>query len=98
MAKNQEGEQPLEVTVGTTHISIAAIASAWLRRKVLQLWDGGLRPRTMYFDTVDWATLKPRHQQLAVDPRRTPQRVTLAYPPDQITQASVDRRPPCPPA
>ena len=47
------------VTVGIIHISIAAIASAWLRRNVFQLCDGGLRPRTTYFDTVDWATSKP---------------------------------------
>jgi hypothetical protein len=41
------------VTVGTTHISMAAIASAWFRRKVFQDCDGGLRPRTMYLETVD---------------------------------------------
>src|SRR3974390_3037250 len=43
------------VTVGTTHMSIAAIASAWLRRKVFQLCEGGLQPWIMYFETVDWA-------------------------------------------
>ncbi len=48
-----------KVAVGTTHISIAAIASAWLRRKVFQLCDGSFRPLDMYFETVDWATSKP---------------------------------------
>jgi hypothetical protein len=32
---------------------MAAIASAWFRRKVFQDCDGGLRPRTMYLETVD---------------------------------------------
>jgi hypothetical protein len=31
-----------KVTVGTTHISIAAIASEWLRRKVFQFCERGL--------------------------------------------------------
>src|SRR5262249_5775822 len=45
-----------KVSVGTTHISMATIASAWFRRNVFQLCDGGLGGRTMYFETVDWAT------------------------------------------
>jgi len=48
-----------KVTVRTTHISMAAIASALLRRNIFQLCDGGLPPRTKYFETVDWATSKP---------------------------------------
>src|SRR5207302_3204942 len=42
-----------------THRSIAAIACAWFRRNVFQLCEGGLPPRTMYLETVDWATAKP---------------------------------------
>src|SRR4029077_16436925 len=38
--------------VGTTNISIAAIPSAWLRRNVLQPWDGGSRRLTMYLATL----------------------------------------------
>src|SRR4029434_9199226 len=45
-----------KVRVGTTHRSIAAIASAWLRRNVRQLCDGGPRRLIMYFETVDSAT------------------------------------------
>src|SRR5215831_3329965 len=37
---------------------MAAIACAWLRKNVFQVCDGD-PPRTMYFDTVDWATSKP---------------------------------------
>src|SRR6266568_5905025 len=47
------------VTVGTTHRSIAAIASAWLRRNVRQVCDGGPRCLTMYFETVDSEMVKP---------------------------------------
>src|SRR6202043_1413266 len=38
--------------VGTTNISIAAVPSAWLRRNVLQPWDGGSRRLTMYLATL----------------------------------------------
>ena len=46
-------------TVGTKHRSIAAIASAWLRRNVRQLCEGGCRRRIIYLDTVDSASSKP---------------------------------------
>jgi hypothetical protein len=48
-----------KVSVGTTHISIAVIASAWFERNVFQLCEGGVPPRTMYLETVDWATSNP---------------------------------------
>jgi hypothetical protein len=40
--------------------------------------------------------LKAKHQKLAMDPGCAPQRVFPAHPPDQITQATIDLRPPCP--
>src|SRR5208282_2317174 len=40
--------------------------------------------------------LKAKHQKLAMDPRRSPQRVFPAYPLDQITQATINSRPSCP--
>src|SRR4029450_6693213 len=40
--------------------------------------------------------LKAKHQKLAMDPGCTPQRVFPAHPPDQITQAAINLRPPCP--
>src|SRR5579864_3474677 len=45
--------------VGTTRKSIAAIPAAWLRRKVLQVWEDG-RPRLiMYLATVVSPTSMP---------------------------------------
>ena len=42
--ENKKGKQPLEGSgLETTHRSIAAMASAWLRRNVRQLCDGGPR-------------------------------------------------------
>jgi hypothetical protein len=37
-----------------------------------------------------------RHQQFAMDPRRTPKRVLSAHPPDQIAQLTIELRPPYP--
>ncbi len=45
--------------VGTTRKSIAAIPAAWLRRKVLQVWDDGRPPLTMYLATVVSPTSMP---------------------------------------
>jgi hypothetical protein len=44
---------------GTTQRSIAAMASAWLRRNVRQVCDGGPRRRIMYLETVDSAISNP---------------------------------------
>jgi hypothetical protein len=40
--------------------------------------------------------LKAKHQQFAMDPGRTPLRVFLAHPLDEITQPTIDFGPPCP--
>src|SRR6266851_9575717 len=45
--------------VGTTKRSIAAIPSAWLRRKVVQPWDGGRLRRAMYLATLVCPTSMP---------------------------------------
>jgi hypothetical protein len=47
-----------KLRVETTNRSMDAIACAWFRKNVFQPC-GGDRPRTMYFDTVDWAASKP---------------------------------------
>src|SRR5260370_11056859 len=47
------------VTVGTRQRSTATIASAWLRRNVRHVCDGGPRCLITYLETVDSATLKP---------------------------------------
>jgi hypothetical protein len=44
------------------------------------------KPRTMYC----------QHQELAMDAGRAPLLVFLAHPLDEITQATIDLRPPCP--
>ena len=41
------------VRVGTTHRSIAAMVSAWLRKNVCQICNGGPRCLIIYFETVD---------------------------------------------
>jgi hypothetical protein len=40
--------------------------------------------------------LEAKHQQLAMDPGCAPQPVFPAHLPDQITQVTIDLRPPCP--
>jgi hypothetical protein len=47
------------VRVGTTQRSIAAMASAWLRRNVRHVCAGGPRCLIMYLETVDSASSKP---------------------------------------
>jgi hypothetical protein len=47
------------VRVGTTQRSIAVMASAWLRRNVRHVCDGGPRCLIMYLETVDSASSKP---------------------------------------
>jgi hypothetical protein len=41
--------------------------------------------------------LKAEHQQLAMDPRRSPLWVFIAHPSDEIAQLATDLWPPCPP-
>ena len=38
---------------------MAEIASAWFRKNVFQVCNGGFLRRTMYFETVDWVTSNP---------------------------------------
>src|SRR5205807_265484 len=58
-ARTRNANKRSKLRVGTTHRSMAAIACAWFRRNVFQLCEGGVPPRTMYLETVDWATAKP---------------------------------------
>ena len=84
-----------KVRVGTTHRSMAAIACAWFRRNVFQLCDGG-PPSHHVFRDRRLGDLKAKHQQFAMDPGCSPLRVFPAHPSDQVTQAPIDLRPPCP--
>src|SRR4051795_10234762 len=49
----------LNEIVGTTKRSVAAIPSAWLRRKVLQPCDGGALLRAIYLATLLWPISMP---------------------------------------
>ena len=42
------------------------------------------------------SNLEPEHQERAMDSGCAPKRVFLAHPLDEITQATIDLRPPCP--
>jgi len=48
-----------KVAVGTVKQSIEAMSLAGLARNVRQVWDGGFRWRTIYFDTATWLTSIP---------------------------------------
>jgi hypothetical protein len=95
MANDQKAYSWLKVTVGIAHISITATdCLGVLRRDALQLCDGSLRPRIMYFEAVDWP---PQRRTRAH--RGSAYRPTvgfLARPPDQVTQASLNLRAPYP--
>src|SRR5436190_14008062 len=80
------------VSVGTTQRSIAAMVSAWLRRNVRQVCDGGPRRRIMYLETVDSATSNPSMA------RRAPQWVLLAHPLDEFAQLTANSGPSWPTA
>jgi len=64
--------------------------SAWLRRNVFQPWDGDPRLRAIYLATLVWpifgdaglADIDAELEQLAVNTRGTPQRVSQAHLPD----------------
>ena len=59
VARTTNANKRSKVSVGTTHMSTAAIASAWFSRNVFQDCEGGLRPRIMYLETVDCAISNP---------------------------------------
>ena len=52
---DEKRKQALECQRRTTQRSIAAMASAWLRRNVRQVWDGGPLSGIMYLEAVDSA-------------------------------------------
>jgi hypothetical protein len=61
-----------KASVRTTHRSAAAIASAWFRRNVFQLCDGGLPPRHIVFLSrhCRLGDFGSEHQKLIVNPGR----------------------------
>ena len=66
------------------------MSGAWLRRKVRHPWDGGPQSLDHVLRDARLSDLKAELEQLAMDARRTPQRIVRAHPPDQRAQVCVD--------
>ena len=79
--------------VGAMNRSMAAMSGAWLRRKVRHPGEGGPHRLTIVLRDAGPSDLKAELEQLAVDARRSPQRIVNAHPPDQRAQVRVDLRP-----
>jgi hypothetical protein len=75
---------------------MAAIACAWFRRNVFQLCEGSVPSPHHVFGDCRLGDLKAKHQEFAMDPGRAPLLVFLAHPSNEITQATIDLRAPCP--
>jgi hypothetical protein len=63
--------------------SMAAMSGAWLRRKVRHPWDGGATSLDHVLRHAGLSDHKAELEQLAMDARRSPQRIVRAHPPDQ---------------
>src|SRR5438445_7254147 len=89
-----------KVAVGTVKKSNAIRSGAWFFKNVRHACDGGLRGRTMYFDTVACETVRPSFNS---SPWILGQRIRAAHLPYQIPQVPPNRGPtpsastlPCP--
>jgi hypothetical protein len=71
-------------------MSIAAMPIASLRRKLRQVGEGVPPPSRHVLGDGRLADLDAELQQLAVDARRTPERVGAAHLSDQITNLAID--------
>src|ERR1700730_12309010 len=58
--------------------------SAWLRRNVLQPWDGGSRRLAMYLATLVCPISMPSLRSSPWNPRRSPQRIGNAHLADKL--------------
>src|SRR5262249_47879210 len=95
MAQHQKGEQSLKGQ-GRHHTQIDR--SDRLRVIAKERFPA-LRPRPALhhvFRHRRLGNLKAKHQQFAMDARRSPFWVFLAHPSDEIAQLSIDLWPPCP--
>src|SRR5438477_5520839 len=94
--KTRNANKRSKVRIGTTHRSMAAIACAWFRRQCLP----ALRRRSPtphhVFGDRRLGDLEAKHQEFAMDPGRAPLLVFFAHPLNEITQATIDLRAPCP--
>src|SRR5207245_1421510 len=78
-----------KVAVDTVKKSNAIRSGAWFFKNVRHACDGGLRGRTMYFDTVACETVRP---SFSSSPwiLGAPQRIGAAHPPNQISELCAD--------
>ena len=72
------------VAEGTINMSMAATPSAWLCRKRRQVRRWGVRPAQHVLGDGGRTDLNPEFEQLAVNPRRSPERVGNAHLADQF--------------
>jgi hypothetical protein len=96
MAQNQKREQSLKGQ-GRNHTQIDGGDRL---RVVSKEYLPALRRRCPaphhVFGDCRLGDLKAKHQEFAMDPGRTPLLVFLAHPSNEITQATIDLRAPCP--
>ena len=92
MVDDKKGKETLKLMVGTTHRSIATMASAWLRKSqpALRRWSSA---STRYWETVDFATSQAKLEQFAVDTRCAPERVVAGSSAGSGPAVAVDFRP-----
>src|SRR2546422_9178662 len=92
-----------KVAVGTVKKSNAIRSGAWFFKNVRHACDGGLRGRTMYFDTVACETVRPSFNSSPWILGAPQQRIRAAHLPYQIPKVPPNRGPtpsastlPCP--
>jgi hypothetical protein len=71
---------------------MAAMSGAWLRRKVRHPLGRRSTSLDHVFRDAGLSDLEAKLEQLAMDARRTPQRIVNAHPTDQRAQIHVDLR------
>src|SRR5664280_1790678 len=96
MAQNQKGKQALKCDCWNHANVDGGDRPSVITQKCLPGLRGRRSTPHHVLEDSRLSDLKAKHQELAMDPRRAPQRVLPAHPADKITQAATDLRPPCP--
>ena len=78
--------------VGATNRSMAAISGAWITQEGAPSLRGRFASLDHILRDAGLSDLKAELEQLAMDTRRSPQRIVDAHPPDQRAQLRVDLR------
>src|SRR5207248_7269265 len=94
--KTRNANKRSKVRVGTTHRSMAAIALRVVSKECLPALRRRRPAPHHVFGDRRLGDRKAKHQEFAMDPGRAPQRVFLAHPLNEVTQATIDLRAPCP--